>query len=160
MFSIMLVDDQLAILEGLATLIDNTGIAKVVATESDGDSAISSAIKHKPDLILLDASMGKVSGIDIARKLFKLWQDARVLAVSAHSDSVYVRYMLNVGASGFMLKDNGPEEMIDAITMIMDGGQWIGAGLSVDRCLATHWRDICKSRMSVPRLIRIVGFRD
>lgn len=132
MFSIMLVDDQPAILAGLATLVESTGIAQVVATETDGDAAIDIAVERKPDLILLDVSLGKVSGVDIARQLKEKWQDARVLAVSAHANSVYVRGMINAGANGYMLKDNGPREMVNAITTIMQGGQWIGEGLSFD----------------------------
>jgi len=132
MFSIMLVDDQPAILAGLSSLVESTGIAEVVATETDGDAAVQTAVDRKPDLILLDVSLGNVSGVDIARKLKHRWQDARLLAVSAHANSVYVRGMINAGASGYMLKDNGPMEIVDAITTIMQGGQWIGEGLSFD----------------------------
>lgn len=130
MFSIMLVDDQPAIIAGMKSMIENTGIAEVVASETDGAAAISSALSHKPDLILLDVSLGGESGIDIARKLFESWKDARVLAVSAHDDSIYVRGMLNAGAAGYMLKDRGPGEIVNAINTIMQGGQWISEGLS------------------------------
>ena len=130
MFSIMLVDDQPAILAGLTSLVEGTGIAKVVATETDADVAISTALDKRPDIILLDVSLGGDSGVDVAHKLFQQWPDARVLAVSAHADSVYVRGMLNDGASGYMLKDNGPGEIVDAIKTIMDGGQWIGEDLA------------------------------
>lgn len=133
MFSIMLVDDQPAILAGLSSLVESSGIAEVVATETDGDAAVQTAVDKKPDLILLDVSLGNVSGVDIARKLKDRWQDARLLAVSAHANSVYVRGMINAGASGYMLKDNGPTEIVNAITTIMQGGQWIGEGLSLDR---------------------------
>jgi len=126
----MLVDDQPAILAGLTSLVEGTGIAKVVATETDADVAISTALDKRPDIILLDVSLGGDSGVDVAHKLFQQWPDARVLAVSAHADSVYVRGMLNAGASGYMLKDNGPGEIVDAIKTIMDGGQWIGEDLA------------------------------
>ncbi len=130
MYSIMLVDDQPAIIDGMTTMVENTGIARVVATETDGEAAIDTAVAEKPDLILLDVSLGSVSGIDIARNLFARWRDARVLAVSAHADSVYVRGMLDAGARGYMLKDNGPNEILGAIETIMDGGRWIGNGLA------------------------------
>ncbi len=128
----MLVDDQVAILDGLKKLVESTGIARVVAAETDGERAVAKAISEKPDLILLDVSLGKSSGIDVAQRLFERWEDARVLAVSAHADPVYVRGMLRAGASGYMLKDNGPSEIASAISTIMDGGQWLGAGLSPD----------------------------
>lgn len=130
LYSIMLVDDQAPILESLKKLVEGTGIARVVAAETDGDLAVSTAVRKKPDLILLDVSLGKTSGIDVARRLFEQWRDARVLAVSAHADPVYVRGMLGAGASGYMLKDNGPSELASAIMTIMDGGRWFGAGLS------------------------------
>lgn len=128
----MLVDDQPAILAGLSALVEGTGIARVVATETSGAAAVETAIESKPDLIMLDVSLGGESGADILRRLFARWQDARVLAVSAHADSVYVRSMINAGASGYMLKDQAPAEISNAITTIMDGGRWIGAGLSVN----------------------------
>ncbi len=129
MISIMLVDDQPAILAGMTTMIENTGIARVIATDTDGAAAISAALDHKPDLILLDVSLGQESGIDVARKLFESWADAKVLAVSAHDDSVYVRGMMKAGAAGYMLKDNSPGEIVNAIKTIMGGGQWLSDGL-------------------------------
>ncbi len=128
--SIMLIDDQAPILEGLTKLVENTGIARVIATETDGDRAVSTAIGAKPDLILLDVSLGRTSGVEVAECLLEHWRDARVLALSAHADPVYVRGMLGAGARGYMLKDNGPSELANAITTIMDGGRWLGAGLS------------------------------
>lgn len=130
MYSIMLVDDQPAILDGMTTMVENTGIARVVATETNGEAAIDTAVAQKPDLILLDVSLGGVSGVDVARNLLARWRDARVLAVSAHADLVYVRGMLDAGASGYMLKDNGPDEILAAIETIMDGRRWIGNGLA------------------------------
>ena len=132
MYSIMLVDDQPAILDGMTTMVENTGIARVVATETDGKAAVDTAVTEKPDLILLDVSLGGLSGIDVARKLFARWREAKVLAVSAHADSVYVRGMLDAGASGYMLKDNGPNEILGAIETIMEGGRWIGNGLALN----------------------------
>ncbi len=132
MFTLLLVDDQPAVLAGMANLVESSGIAEVIATETDGDAAIEIAVERKPDLVLLDVSLGGVSGVDVARKLKARWPQSRILAVSAHADSVYVRSMMGAGASGYMLKDRGPQEIVDAINAIMNGGQWIGEGLSAD----------------------------
>ena len=132
MYSIMLVDDQPAMLAGMTTMIENTGIARVIASETDPGAAVATALEQKPDLILLDVSLGKVSGVDVARSIVSQWSGARVLAVSAHANAVYVRSMLKAGARGYMLKDNGPNEISSAITTIMKGDQWIGAGLDLN----------------------------
>lgn len=132
LYSIMLVDDQAPILESLKKLVESTGIARVIAAETDGEQALTTAVRDRPDLILLDVSLGGTSGMEVARRLFEQWRDARVLAVSAHADPVYVRGMLGVGASGYMLKDNGPREIASAISTIMGGGRWLGGGLSAE----------------------------
>lgn len=132
MYSVMLVDDQSAILAGLKTLVEATGIAKVVATENDAVAVLATALAERPDLILLDVSLGQDSGIDVAEQILAQWPQARVLAVSAHANTVYVNGMINAGARGYMLKENGPREIADAIGAIMGGGRWMGAGLNVD----------------------------
>ena len=130
MISVMLVDDQPAILRGLEELIASTGIAKVVAAETDGGAAIASARTHSPDLVLLDVSLPEINGIDIAKKLLENRKEIRILAVSAHANSIYVRSMLGAGAHGYMLKDNASSEIKIAMRTVMDGGTWIGDGLS------------------------------
>ena len=128
-FTIMLVDDQPAILAGLKELIESTGIAEVIATETKAAAALLSALIHRPDIVMLDVSFPEVTGIDIARDLVEKWQDIRILAVSAHDNELYVRSMFDAGACGYMLKDHAPSEMKYAIQAIMDGSKWIGQGL-------------------------------
>lgn len=130
MYSVVLIDDQPAILAGLTAMVEGTGIARVTGSETDGDRGIETALEQRPDLVFLDVSLGKASGIDVARKLLERWPEARILAVSAHGDSVYVRGMFNAGANGYMLKDKGPGEVSRAITTIMEGGQWLSEGLT------------------------------
>lgn len=132
MYSVLLIDDQPAILAGLAAMVEGTGIARVIGSETDGDRGLESALELRPDLIFLDVSLGGVSGIDVARQIVARWPEARILAVSAHGDSVYVRGMVNAGAKGYMLKDKGPGEVSRAMQSIMQGGRWLSEGLDDD----------------------------
>lgn len=131
MFSIMLVDDQPAILQYLSNLVEATGIAQVVAAETNGPAAMESAERHSPDLIMLDVSLPDMPGIEIARGLIKSAWDTRILAVSAYANPIYVRSMLDAGAKGYMLKDNAANEIKSAIESVMEGSNWIGDGLAV-----------------------------
>lgn len=131
MISIMLVDDQPAILKGLEKVVNSTGIACVVATETNGPDALASAAKYRPDMIMLDVSMPEMNGIDVAKELVGKYENVRILAISAHGSSIYVRGMLNAGANGYMLKDNASAEMKNAIQTIMKGAKWLGRGVSV-----------------------------
>ncbi len=130
MITIMLVDDQPAMLTGMKSLIEDTASARIVASVSEPEDVISTALDLRPDLILLDVSLGRVSGIDVARALLESWPEARVLAVSAHADSIYVRGMFDAGARGYLLKDHLAREVASAIDKVLGGGSWLGAGLA------------------------------
>lgn len=130
MITIMLVDDQPAMLTGMKSLVEKTPLAQVVASVSDPGEVVSTALDLRPDLVLLDVSLGRISGIDITRDLLAAWPDARVLAVSAHADSVYVRGMLDAGARGYLLKDHLAGEVGPAIDKVLAGGAWLGEGLA------------------------------
>ncbi len=133
----MIVDDQPTILQGLKELVENSGLGQVVVTETNGHDALDSAQKHHPDLILVDVSMPKMSGIEFARHLKFRQQDTKILAISAYANNVYVRGMFNAGASGYLLKDNISTELTSAIQTVIDGGRWISEGLTEDPPLAS-----------------------
>ncbi len=99
-YSVLLVDDQPAILTGLTAVVEATGLARVVATATNGADAVAKARQHQPDLILLDVSLGNESGIDVTNYLLAQRSSNRILALSAHSSSVYVRGMLRAGVCG------------------------------------------------------------
>lgn len=128
--SILVVDDQPGMLRGLIELVNDSEVASIVVGETDGEVALANAFEYRPDLIILDVSMPKLSGIEIAKKLRTDWEGVKILAVSAHSNDIYVKSMLAAGASGYLLKDNASNELISAIQAIMNGGSWIGQGLT------------------------------
>ena len=129
--TVLLVDDQPAILTGLTAVVEATGLARVVATATNGADAVAKARQHQPDLILLDVSLGSESGIDVTNYLLAQRASNRILALSAHSSSVYVRGMLGAGVCGYMLKDNVHDEIYSAINTVMADHQWIGDGLEI-----------------------------
>lgn len=130
-YTVLLIDDQPAILTGMTAVVEATGLARVVATASNGADAVAHARQHQPDLIFLDVSLGSESGIDVAASLLAQRATNRILAMSAHTDSVYVRGMLNAGACGYLLKEKVHDEIHSAITTVMSERQWIGDGLEL-----------------------------
>lgn len=131
MYSIMLVDDQLPILRGLKALVEATGIAQVVGCESDGSAAITSIGIYKPDMVLLDVSMDGMSGVEVAKEMLEKHSTVRILAVSAYRDTVFANNMFAAGAMGYMLKENAPDELRQAIETVMQGRQWVSKGVGV-----------------------------
>jgi len=131
LYKVMLVDDQEGILLELRAVVEATGMARVVAAETNGSAALESAAMHKPDLVLLDVSLGEESGFDVAAKLLGEFPALRILALSAHANPIYVRGMLKAGASGYLLKDNVHDEISEAIAAVMSSSpcMWVGDGL-------------------------------
>lgn len=128
--SVLVVDDQPGMLRGLMELVEDSEIATVVASETDGKAALASAFEHRPDLIMLDVSLPNMSGIEIAKKLTAVWKEVKILAVSAHSNDIYVKSMVAAGAKGYLLKDNASNELKTAIEAVMSGRSWFSQGLT------------------------------
>lgn len=129
MFSVMLVDDQSEILEYLSALVEGTGIARVVATAKNSSEALAKAESHQPDIIMLDVALGGTAAFEIVREILSVASDSRILAVSYHGSPGFVRRMLNVGARGYLLKEDAPVEVKNAIVALINGEKWFSQGL-------------------------------
>lgn len=127
--SILIIDDQPAMILGMQGLLDETGMGRKVISATSGMAGIALAIEHQPDLIILDVSMPEMNGVETAKRLTEQCSSIKILAVSAYSHELYVNSMLKAGASGYLLKENAFEEIDAAIQIILDGQIWIGRGL-------------------------------
>lgn len=127
--TVMIIDDQPAVIKSLTALLDETQIAYVIAADTHGRSALSTALRIRPDVIVTDVSMPDMNGIEITREMIAVWPAAKILAVSAHSNSLYVEGMMSAGARGYLLKDLAANELLDALQALVAGRTWIGEGV-------------------------------
>ena len=114
---VLLADDQALLRQSLAMIIDNEPDLAVVGEAGDGGHAVARARTSCPDVILMDVRMPHVDGIEATRRICAdpALSTARVLVLSMFELDEYVYDALRAGASGFLLKDARPEELIDAI---------------------------------------------
>jgi DNA-binding NarL/FixJ family response regulator len=117
MTRVLMVDDQIRIRQTLATVIDSAPDLTVVGEVDDGAEAVLSARRTKPDVILMDVRMPRVDGLEATRRICAdpALTGARVLVLSMFELDEYVYGALSAGASGFLLKDAPPGELIEAI---------------------------------------------
>ena len=108
---VMLVDNQTLILDGFARIVDAQPDMSVIATATDGETAIRTAHQAKPDVILMDVRMPGLDGI----------QTTRVIILTSYDTDAYAIAMLDAGASGFLLKNSNAERFIDAIRATVSG---------------------------------------
>lgn len=122
---------------GLRMLLDVEPDIEVVAEAGNGIEAVARAARHRPDVILMDIRMPQLDGLEATRRIFAADKDAKVLILTTfnHDDLVYEA--LRAGASGFVLKDDPPEQLIAAVRTIAAGAALLSP--SVTRSLIAHF---------------------
>ena len=122
MIRVLLADDQALMRGGLRKLVDTEPDMAVVAEAADGLQAVDAARASKPDVAVVDVRMPHLDGIEATRRIIAaLGDDVRVLMLTTFGLDDYVFAALRAGASGFMLKDAPPEELLDAIRVVASG---------------------------------------
>jgi DNA-binding NarL/FixJ family response regulator len=116
---ILLADDHQIVREGLKSLLQQHDDMEVVAEASDGRSAVQLAQELRPDVVVMDVGMPGLNGIEATRQITNREPDARVVALSMHSDRRFMGEMLKAGAKGYLLKDGAFEELATAIRSVI-----------------------------------------
>jgi DNA-binding NarL/FixJ family response regulator len=118
---ILIVDDHPMVRFGIKQLIESEKDIKVIGEASNGKEALSFVKEQMPDVILMDIKMPEMSGIDATKKIFELFSDAKILALSMFSDSAYILNILEAGAAGYVLKNADKDELAEAIRVVNQG---------------------------------------
>ncbi len=135
---IMLADDHSVVRQGFRAILSQQADMQIVGEASNGREAMSLAEELKPDVIVMDVAMPELNGIEAARRLGTSIPNTRVLALSMHKDSVYVREMLKAGARGYLLKDAGEHDLLEAVRAVARGGEYISP--SVQSALDSRYK--------------------
>jgi DNA-binding NarL/FixJ family response regulator len=120
---VALVDDQELVRAGFRTLIESAANLEVVGEASDGEEAVRLVRDQRPDVVLMDVRMPRVDGIEATKRIHALpgAENVRVLVLTTFDLDEYVHAALRAGASGFLLKDASPAELLNAIEVIHEG---------------------------------------
>jgi DNA-binding NarL/FixJ family response regulator len=112
---VLLADDHAVVRAGLERLLETTNDIEVVAKAADGFEAVSLAAEHRPDVVLMDLSMPALDGIEATRRIVANDDGARIVVLTSLSDRDRIVAALEAGASGYLLKDAEPDELIRGI---------------------------------------------
>ncbi|HEY7947431.1 MAG TPA: response regulator transcription factor [Acidimicrobiales bacterium] len=123
MIRVVVVDDQALVRAGFKVLVDSSPGLEVVGEAADGVDAVRVVRATEPDVVLMDIRMPEMDGIEATRQIVEGRRDdkARVLILTTFELDEYVYDALRAGASGFLLKDTPPEDLLDAIAVIARG---------------------------------------
>ncbi|MGH9079056.1 MAG: response regulator [Acidimicrobiales bacterium] len=118
---VLLVDDQALLRKGFRMILEEEPDIDVVAEAADGEEAVSVCLSHRPDVVLMDVRMPGVDGIEATARIVDGTQACRVLILTTFDLDEYAFAGLRAGASGFLLKDVPPTELVSAIRTVALG---------------------------------------
>ena len=126
MRSVLIIEDQTAVREMLAQVVESDPTLNVIAQTGSGQEAYDLCIKEKPDVVILDVMLPGLSGAELMRRVGKLLKETRVLVFSGYQTPALVRELMQAGAHGFVEKTAPLSELRAAIQAVANGGNYFG----------------------------------
>lgn len=127
--SVIVADDHPVFRSGIESIIKEDNRLELVGSASNGVEALDLVQKLSPDVLLLDMSMPEMDGLDVSRKMIQAGSKTRVLPLSGHTETEYVLGAMEAGVRGYLLKDERPSIITDAILQVSKGGVFVSDGL-------------------------------
>ncbi len=121
MYKIILVDDHKLFRNGLKLLIDNSGIAEVVAEASDGIEFLEIIENYQEVIVFMDIQMPGMNGIEATKEVLKKYPEIKIIALTMFGEDEYYYQMIEAGVKGFLLKSTDIDEVLEAIITVAKG---------------------------------------
>jgi DNA-binding NarL/FixJ family response regulator len=123
---VVLVDDHPVVRSGIRGMLDKAVDIEMVGEATGGNEALRLVDETNPDVLLLDMELPDIPGTQVAQRVQEFHPKVKILVLSAHDDSVYVRQLLEIGAAGYLMKDEAPEAIVEAVRGVAHGEQgWV-----------------------------------
>ncbi len=127
---VLLADDHPIVLQGLRRLLESKPDFLVVAETGDGLEVLPLAERYQPDVLIVDLMMPGLNGLEVTRQVCQRLERLRVIVFSMQKDEGYVIQALRNGALGYVIKDTGPLELVDAIHQVMQGRRYLSQAIA------------------------------
>jgi len=127
---ILLADDHAVVRQGFRMILSAHSDLEIVGEAGNGREAVELAATLRPDVVVMDVAMPELNGIEATRRLTADNPHTRVVALSMHKDSVYVREILRAGARGYLLKDSVADDLVAAVRAVAAGEGYLSPGVS------------------------------
>lgn len=121
---ILIVDDHKIIREGIRSMLSDVNFIEFIGEAENGQIAIELLKTMTPDIILADINMPGMSGIEFTRETIGKYPQMKIIGVSMHNDESHIRAMIEAGASGYILKNSGKEELVNALETVSRGSTY------------------------------------
>jgi two-component system, NarL family, response regulator NreC len=127
---ILLADDHAVVRQGFKMILNAQADMEIVGEAGNGREAVDLVERLKPDVVVMDVAMPELNGIEATRRVSDVSPHTRIIALSMHKDSVYVREVLRAGARGYLLKDSGAGDLVSAVRAVARGDGYLSPAVS------------------------------
>ncbi len=137
MINVLIADDHQMFIDGLKALLKDTPGIEVVAEANNGKEVLLHCSKTPVDVVIMDVNMPEMDGVETTKELCKSNKNIKILGLSMHRDRHFIADMLKNGASGYILKNTGKKDLLDAIYSLYEGEAYVSE--EVNRILLTSF---------------------
>jgi two-component system response regulator NreC len=128
--NVLLAEDHIVVRKGLRSLLDAEAGIEVIGEADDGREAIKKARQLHPDVVVMDIAMPGLNGLEATRRIKKHFPRVEVLILTMHANEEYIFQILRAGASGYVVKQAAPEELVAAIRAVHQGDSFLSPSIS------------------------------
>jgi len=120
--SVLVADDHSVVRQGIRHVLEGESDLKVCAEAADGEEVLELVEKHRPDLVMLDITMPRLSGLEALERIRAKYPGVKTVLISFRADPPIIQSAVSLGADGYLLKNARPDEILAAIREVMRGG--------------------------------------
>lgn len=148
--TLLIADDHPIFRKGLMDLLQTSfPTAKIIECQH-GAQAISGILKLKPEIAILDINMPEVNGLDVCKRILKEQSNTKIIILTMYREKEMIKNAMLSGASGYILKDNAVDEIMDCINTVLNGEKYIGTAMQAHHVELTS--DDLKKKLLIDRL--------
>ncbi|PLW72797.1 DNA-binding response regulator, partial [Streptomyces sp. DJ] len=125
MIRVLVADDEAMVRAGVRAVLSTAGDLDVVAEAADGREAVEQALRHRPDVAVLDVRMPRLDGIEAGAQIRRNLPATGVVVLTTFGEDEYILRALGGGAAGFLVKSGEPEELIAGVRAVADGAAYL-----------------------------------
>lgn len=130
MINVLLVDDHELVRTGIRRIIDEVRGMKVVGEVASGEEAFQFCRNEEPDVVLMDMNMPGIGGLEATKKIVRYCPDVKIIILTVHTEDPFPSKVMQMGASGFVTKQTGPDDLIQAIRSVNVGQRYLAPDIA------------------------------
>lgn len=130
MIKVLLTDDHVLVRTGIRRLLEDSKQVTIVGEADCGEDSLKMARSLKPDVILMDVNMPGIGGVEACRLILQRNPKQKIIVLTIHNEQTFPKRLLEIGAKGYLTKECGVDEMIEAIIQVNNGGAYIASSIA------------------------------